>query len=194
MLIDRSVHMNTPSSSPESKPGQATDSEVQRRYALIRAGVADVAPITVIHIGEERTVVATENGIEPPVVMVLAIGSRKTAHSFKHEPPTPGEMENAIMAVEDEVIRARTLVAGSRLFTTDPSIREIALIAGDTDEPELHLTLDAMERTFDRLASVVLGRPATREGIPASATFAATLLILREFMHHLQFASITIKR
>lgn len=187
--------MNTPSSSPESKPGQATDAEVQRRYTLIRAGVADVAPITVLHIGEEQTIVATENGIEPPVVMVLAIGSRKTAHSyFKQEPPTPGEMENAIMAVEDEVIRARPLVAGSRLFTTDPSIREIALIGGDTDEPELDLTLDAVERTFDRLASVVLGKPAAPEGIPVSATFAVTLLILREFMHHLQFSSITIKR
>jgi hypothetical protein len=49
-----------------------------------------------------------------------------------------------------------------------------------------------MERTFDRLAQVSLGRPASSEGLPASNSFSATLLILREFMHHLQFAGITV--
>jgi len=50
-----------------------------------------------------------------------------------------------------------------------------------------------MEKTFDRLASVSLGRPAAHEGLPDSTAFAATLLILREFMHHLKFASLTVK-
>lgn len=47
--------------------------------------------------------------------------------------------------------------------------------------------------TFQRLSAVSLGRPISLEGLPASADFAATLLILREFMHHLGFASITLK-
>jgi hypothetical protein len=42
------------------------------------------------------------------------------------------------------------------------------------------------------LASLVLGRPASSAGIPTNPAFAATLLILREFMHHLQFDSIRI--
>ena len=50
-----------------------------------------------------------------------------------------------------------------------------------------------MEQTFERLIALALGRPALREGIPTSAEFAATLLIMREFMHHMQFASITVK-
>jgi len=50
-----------------------------------------------------------------------------------------------------------------------------------------------LERTFNRLTAVSLGRPASREGIPAGVAFAATLLILRKFMHHLQFSSITVK-
>lgn len=33
---------------------------------------------------------------------------------------------------------------------------------------------------------------AAPAGLPTDARFAATLLILREFMHHLQFKSITI--
>jgi hypothetical protein len=38
---------------------------------------------------------------------------------------------------------------------------------------------------------MVTGSTAARQGLPGDAGFAATLLILREFMHHLQFASIT---
>lgn len=54
----------------------------------------------------------------------------------------------------------------------------------------MELSIDALERTFDRLTSVALGRPASQEGLPDDKPFAATLLILRELMHHLQFASI----
>jgi NADP-dependent 3-hydroxy acid dehydrogenase YdfG len=53
------------------------------------------------------------------------------------------------------------------------------------------LSTEAMERVFDRLAAVVTGSSAARQGIPAGREFAATLLILREFMHHLRFTSIT---
>lgn len=90
--------------------------------------------------------------------------------------------------------RARTIISGgSKLFTMDEAIRTIALISGVPDSSELILTRDAMELTFERFTAVTLGRPAARQGIPTGATFAATLLILREFMHHLQFISITVK-
>ncbi len=76
----------------------------------------------------------------------------------------------------------------------DDAIRNIARISGVPDGAELILTRDAMERTFERLAAVILGRQNPREEIPSYLTFAATLLILREFMHHLQFLSITVKK
>jgi hypothetical protein len=78
------------------------------------------------------------------------------------------------------------------LFTKDASIRELALIAGVSDQSEMVLSLEAVEQTFDLLASLVLGRPASSAGIPTHLEFAATLLILREFMHHLKFDSICI--
>jgi hypothetical protein len=46
---------------------------------------------------------------------------------------------------------------------------------------------------FDRMAAISMGRPAGQDTLPAGAAFRATLLILREFMHHLQFQSITLK-
>ena len=89
--------------------------------------------------------------------------------------------------------RARPLMTrDTRLTTTDPAIRHIAVLAGVTESPRMALSLEAMERTFDRLAQVSLGRSASLEGLPESPDFAATLLILREFMHHLQFAEISI--
>jgi exopolyphosphatase/pppGpp-phosphohydrolase len=171
------------------------ETEIRRRYSVMRGGVPDGRPITMLHIGAEQTIVAAGSGAEPEATMTLAIGSRKTAADyFEHNPPTPKELENAILTVEDEVIRAQPMhTEGSTLFTTDTAIREIALLAGVPDRPEWILTLDAMERTFERLAAVTLGRPAPHEGIPENTTLAATLLILREFMHHLKFSSITVK-
>jgi len=189
-------------SSLESSPLRAKDAatpefetEIRLRYSAMAARIAAGVPLTLLHIGAEQIVVASGNGIDPAAVLVLAIGSRKTAGDhFKHEPPTPFEMETAIATVEDELAPARTMIAGgSTLISTDAAVREIALIAGVAPGAELTLPLDLLERTFARLAAVTLGRPASQEGIPTGAAFAATLLILREFMHHLKFSSITVR-
>jgi exopolyphosphatase/pppGpp-phosphohydrolase len=176
------------------------ETEIRLRYSAIRSVVPSGMPTAVLHIGAEQTSVATGTGAEPDMVHMFPIGSRKTAvEYFHHDPPTPGEIENAIVAVEDAVASARTMISGgtnlftTRLFTTDEAIRKIALISGVTDGAELILARDSMERTFERLAAVTLGRSSSQQGIPAGVTFAATLLILREFMHHLQFLSITVK-
>lgn len=170
------------------------DNDIQMQYEVTRLGISTGMPIALLHIGKEQTDIAFGTDAEPEDTLVLSIGSNRTAVDFfKHIPPTPGEMETAIMVVEDEVTRAGKLLTGHpTLFTRDASIRELALIAGVSDQPEMILSLEAVERTFDLLASLVLGRPASRTGIPTTPAFAATLLILREFMHHLQFESIRI--
>lgn len=178
------------------QPSPDIEYEVRMRYRAMRAAVPDGTSITVLHIGAERTGVATGRGAEPDATLALGIGSQKTSRDhFKHAPPTAVELENAIAAVEDEVARARAMIAsGSVLYTTDAAVGEIALMAGVSDGAESTLALDGVEQTFQRLAAVTLGRPALREGLPTSAAFAATLLILREFMHHMRFLSITIKK
>ncbi len=165
------------------------------QYEAIRLGIPEGTPITVLHIGEQQSVIAAGTGAEPSAVFKLPIGSGKTAAEyFHHDPPTPGEMENAIVAIEDAVASARTIISGgTKLFAMDEAIRKIAFISGVTDGTEFILTRDAIERTFERLTEVIFGRPGSREEIPATVTFAATLLILREIMHHLQFLSITVK-
>ena len=56
------------------------------------------------------------------------------------------------------------------------------------------LSREAVEGTFERLAQAASGRPLSSCGIPADPEFAARLLILREFMHHLQFDEIVCLR
>jgi hypothetical protein len=97
------------------------------------------------------------------------------------------------MAIEDALAAARGIGAGRpMLFTADAAIGELDGPAGAGGNPQATLTLEAVERVFDRLASVALGKPAAQEGIPTDGEFAARVLILREFMHHLDFASITV--
>jgi exopolyphosphatase/pppGpp-phosphohydrolase len=179
---------------PEVPPASDDEREARRQYIAIRAAVVDGARLTILHIGQLQTVLAMGTNREPAVVLALAIGSATTAaEQFRQDPPAPIEMENAIMVVEDEVTRAREAVAGSALHTMDRAIRQIALLAGVAESSEMALSLEAVERTFDRYSGVVLGRPAASEGLPAGGTFAATLLILRELMHHVKFAAITIR-
>lgn len=171
------------------------ETEIGQRYSTIKFSVSAGISITVLHIGMEQTGLAAGSGSDPEATLVLEIGLQKTAREyFKRAPPAPDEMENAITAVEDEVVRARAMMKNrSKLFTMDAAIREIALIAGVPENAEMVLSLDNVERSFERLAAVTLGRPALREGLPTSTTFAAALLILRELMHHLKFQSITLK-
>lgn len=170
------------------------EAEIRQRYDAVRAWHPDATPLTLLHIGAEQTGVVVGHESEPHALLTLEIGSHKTARDyFRHTPPSPLEMENAIVTVEDEVARARALIPPeSRLHSTDPALREIALLCGVDEAAQMQLSIEAMERIFDRLTSVVLGRPSAHEGLPTANTFAATLLILREFMHHMQFSRIAL--
>lgn len=170
------------------------ESTLRKGYDALQAQLAPGTAITLLELGAQHTGVISGSGHAPATALVLAIGSQHTAHAFfRHAVPTPLELETAITTVEDEVTRARTILApNSRLYSADALVRQIALLAGVPPAATLHLTLEAVEQTFNRLAALSLGRPATQDTLPPDAAFAAALLILREFMHHLQFTSITV--
>ena len=163
-------------------------------YSSLQRSHPEGTPITVICIGPKQTHLVCGTAMTAEATISLDIGSQKTsADYFKHRPPTPDEMENAIMSVEDEIAQApAALLAGSNLFTTDAAIRDIALMAGLANQPVMHLGIAEVEATLNRLVYVVQGRPASSEGLPENSEFGATLLILREFMHHQGFSSITV--
>jgi exopolyphosphatase/pppGpp-phosphohydrolase len=178
---------------PPLSDSKVTDT-LQQSYAAARQRVDAAASLVVLHIGAQQSGIAVGQGPAPELVKLLPLGAERTAHAFfKTAPPTPLALEHAIQVVEDVVMPLRTVIPREALlFSADAALREIALLAGAGPEEPMRLTLDAMERVFNRLSAVVQGSPASHQGLPESNTFAATLLILREFMHHLQFAQIEV--
>ena len=179
---------------PPSSSDASVTASLQQSYAAARQSADATADVTVLHIGAAHCGIAQGAGQEPDLVKLLPLGSERLAREqFKTSPPTPLALENAIQVVEDWVMPLRPLIPGAALlFSTDVGVREIALLSGVAPAQSMHLSLDAMERTFNRLTAVVQGSPATHQGLPQSNHFAATLLILREFMHHLQFSHIAV--
>jgi exopolyphosphatase/pppGpp-phosphohydrolase len=167
---------------------------ITKGYSAARAQAGTGACVVVLHMGAEQCGMALGTGPEVEIVKFLPLGAERTARELFHTtPPTPLAMENAIQVVEDVVMPLHALVPrGAQLFSADAVVREIALQSGAAPGMPQTLTLEAMERTFNRLAAVVEGSPAAYQGLPASNRFAVALLILREFMHHLQFAQVVV--
>jgi len=175
-------------------------SEIQKvaneTYRAIRQKVADIDVLTVLHMSDEYSFIAQgADMVKPEKLWVFDIGKERTARDFfKHNPPTPAEVENAIQVVEDEIMSLhRLLIATPDLYTLDESVYEIAKLTVSTgSEKKIILSRPDMEQVFNRLAAIISGRPASQDVLPTTNSFAATLLILREVMHHLGFMNITV--
>lgn len=178
-----------------------SDFDIQTLYRYARRACAPGPLVTVLHVGDEHTFISTgAQATAPSIALTLPIGRLKTARDFfRGDLPTPLALETAIAQVEDAVYAAHVchrpwmppeaLIAP---YATDRALHDIATLAGVAAGAQRVLTLDAMERVFNRLVAVSQGRPAAHEGLPASAPFAATLLVLRELMHHLPFQTLVL--
>jgi len=176
---------------PDNIQQQAFD-----HYLAVRQNITENVPVTVLHIDDQYCfMVQGMDTDKPDNLWVFDIGADKTASGyFYHNPPTPGEVENAIMVVEDEVMPLhKLLIPNSQLYTQDMTVREIALLSAYKDSDQgIVLARADMEFVFNRLAAIITGRPASQDVLPSDNSFASTLLILREVMHHLGFMQITI--
>jgi len=168
---------------------------INNTYRTIRLKAADIDVLTVLHIDGEYSFIAQgADTVKPEKLWAFDIGTEKTAGDFfKHFPPTPAEIENAIQVVEDEVMPLhRLLMATSDLYTLDESIQDIARLTVYSEvQHGLTLARKDVEQVFNRLAAIISGRPASQDVLPTTNSFAATLLILREVMHHLGLMNIT---
>ncbi len=154
--------------------------------------------ITLLLITEEFTIVAIgKSPLEPDNFWILPLGSEKTSKEFfKHTPPSPDEIEYAINFIEDNIVPLKKILpSNSELYSFSPVMQEIILQANKNIlSQEKILPIKDMEDIFSRLAIIISGRPYSTDTLPESTSFAASLLILREFMHHLGFQNIIIKK
>lgn len=149
---------------------------------------------TRIEITAHATFIATEPLQGGALEWMLDIGTQALGNGpFRHTPPTPLEIEHAIEHVENAVMPLlRQLPRGTQLVTGDAAARELHRLTHEREAAGALLLIDDVEQVFNRLAAVSLGRPVASSGLPVQAEFAAYVLILRETMHHLGFASLTL--
>ena len=161
-----------------------------RHYAAAQSRLGPDRPITLLQIADDVThaFTAADTSVD------LNVGAAGVAHAFfRQDPPTPAQMEAAITAVEDEVMRVRRRIpAQSQLVTTDAALRDIARFAGIADQPVRILGIDAVEHLYRELAAVSERTRAPRADGASGPRYTATVLILREVMHHLGFQSLTV--
>ena len=148
--------------------------------------------ITALEFGDTVSGVVTGVPSKPARVIRLQLGVGALARKYFHA-PRPGEIavEAAIAEVEEAIMPLRLLVpANARCVTGDRCVARIAVVLGVMPSSWVTLTTDAVEDAFNRWVSIALGRPATQDALPTNAEFAASLLMLREWLHHLSFAGI----
>lgn len=110
---------------------------------------------------------------------------------FRHALPRAFELERAIAWIEDELMAIQDdLPSEPLLQSTDALVRELALVAGVPDAPTMTLSIDAVERVFNRMVDLVEGRPWSQDAATWRLESMAALLVLREIMHHLKFQAV----
>ena len=149
---------------------------------------------TRIHIGAHETLIETWSPEVGMVEWMLDIGTEALGNGpFRHAPPTALEIENAIEHVENAVMPLlRQMPPGTQLVTSDAIARELHQLTSERGAGEALLLIDDVELVFNQIAAVSLGRPAQSAGLPVGVEFPAYVVILRETMHHLGFASLTV--
>jgi exopolyphosphatase/pppGpp-phosphohydrolase len=151
-------------------------------------------PTTALDIGDRQIGVVVRRGEVAEARLTLAFGALQLAEEIlSHDPPRAAELESAIDAVEGQLTAAVGVAAAeSSLVLVGPLAKQLAQVHL-ADGGSATVGLETIESLFQRLASEALGNPAARRGLPAGNAFMAGVLILREFMHHLGFGSVTIE-
>lgn len=145
-------------------------------------------PLTLIRFDNNRTVL--QDGESLPVVLNVAAIHIAT-RLFRHDPPTPGEIEQAIDWVEDALATTglKQTVRGDLVIESHTLFEQLRLHAVGE-----RMTRDQLEARFQRLASISLGHPRAQDDPPTEPMAAALLLILRECMHHLGYSGLVVDR
>ncbi|WP_374584825.1 hypothetical protein [Ideonella dechloratans] len=110
---------------------------------------------------------------------------------FASDRPGEAAIETAIAEVEDAIMPLRPVLPPEAwLVSTDAAVAAVAEQAGlSWQAGPATLDRDTVEALFHRWAALALGRPASQDALPiggpGAGRFAATLLVLREWLHHL---------
>ncbi|MBI5473379.1 MAG: Ppx/GppA family phosphatase [Ignavibacteriae bacterium] len=166
------------------------------------SGIPNLTKATVIDIGGGSTEITVGDEREIFSSVSLNVGSvRLTERFFKHDPPTPMELENAIAFTEDEIAKAaRFDFKGSTLVGVAGTATSLAVLAQGLKSFSIGAvtnysvgkeTVSHLFRTLQVMAShEILSLSSVMEG--RSDVITAGALIAREIMEHFGFESMVV--
>jgi len=152
----------------------------------------DDGPVTILHKKDGQFILELIYDSETKSRTNYTAGSMQAIlANLKHEPAKAIELEAAIADIEEQMMPViKELHKHRCLVTTDRVFWNIAEIAGFGSEDKHRLDVGTVEAVFNRLVDVAYGTPASRLEVPETREFAATVLFLRELMHHANYSSI----
>ena len=116
-----------------------------------------------------------------------------SARHFQRLPLDAGALERAIEWTEDAIERARLkLSAASGVSLRGDHLPWLMQAAGLSGDAAL-LHVDAVEQLFSRLVLQAFGQLPPQQRLPDSPDVFATVVLLREVMHHLGVSSFVIR-
>ena len=129
---------------------------------------------------ESRVRLTEEDGVSREFVLALGLDAM-TPGPFRRDPPTPLELEQAILVAEE--------------LLTPLELEQAIMVVEDVLAEALGSRVQSrenIERLFGQLVAMVEGDPLASAQLPRDRRFAAALLILREWMHHLDAGSVAL--
>ncbi len=178
------------------------EEEAQWTFRGAVSGIQSGDRFTVVDIGGGSTEISTGTAGEIADRTSLDIGAvRLTERVFKHDPPTPLELETAIELVENELERPRGFrFDGSTLIGVAGTATSLALLAQGIPEfrieavTNFRLNRDRVESLFRQLRGMPSNQIRTLSTVMEGRAdiIAAGTLILREIMHHYGFEELTV--
>lgn len=148
---------------------------------------------TVLELGGNTSMVRSGEGTTPAAIEFKLGVESLVQQCLLHQPPLPIELEHAIELTEDVVMPLASQFASPLLVLQGMGGQVIAKAIQASGLGQTTLTLGCVESLFNRLVAVSEGLPAIHESLPTDKRLFASLLILRELMHHLRFTQVTLQ-
>ncbi len=113
----------------------------------------------------------------------------KMSEQFFHQGSlTASALEHAIEWTEDHLQLAKfTKPDAASLLTNDPHVKRLYEAAGIKGVEGALLHVGAVEHIFSRLVMQANGQAPGQDALPSSGVFYASVVVVRELMHHLGF-------
>lgn len=140
-----------------------------------------------LSLGSTRSRVEITGADGTSQTLSLALGlDALTPGPFRRDPPTSLELEQAIMVGEDVLMPLAAHVPPHPLVQLHSPVPLAEALGSRVQSRE------SIERLFGQLVAMVEGDPLASAQLPRDRRVAAALLILREWMHHLDAGSVAL--